>query len=65
MGRRFKCRPNPSNEIGYQIDRLEKDSSLPSLSFLNRIAGALDVRIDLLVVPRLKFPQGQTVVGGG
>jgi transcriptional regulator with XRE-family HTH domain len=65
MGRRFKCRPNPSNKIGCQIARLEKGSSLPSLSFLNRIAGALDVRIDLLVIPRLKFPQEQTIVGGG
>jgi hypothetical protein len=54
MGRHSKCRPNPSNEIGYQI--------VPGLSFLNRFAGVLDVRIDLLVVPGLKFPQGQTLV---
>jgi hypothetical protein len=65
MGRHSKCRPNLSNEIGYQIVRLEKGSSLPSLSFLNNIVGVSDVRIDLLVVLGLRFSQGQTVMNGG
>jgi hypothetical protein len=65
MGRHSKCRPNPSNEIGYQIVHLEKGSSLPSLSSLDRFAGGLDVRIDLHVVLGLKFPQGQALVDGG
>ncbi len=35
------------------IARLENGSSIPSLSFLERIARALDARIELHVVPRL------------
>lgn len=34
------------------IARLENGSSVPSLSFLDRIAEALDARIELRVVPR-------------
>jgi len=34
------------------IARLENGSSVPSLSFLDRIATALDARIELRVVPR-------------
>jgi DNA-binding XRE family transcriptional regulator len=34
------------------IARLENGSSVPSLSFLERIANALDARIELHVVPR-------------
>lgn len=34
------------------IARLENGSSVPSLSFLERIARALDARIELHVVPR-------------
>jgi DNA-binding XRE family transcriptional regulator len=34
------------------IARLENGSSIPSLSFLDRIARALDARIELRVVPR-------------
>jgi transcriptional regulator with XRE-family HTH domain len=34
------------------IARLENGASLPSLSFLNRIATALDARIELHLVPR-------------
>jgi DNA-binding XRE family transcriptional regulator len=34
------------------IARLENGSSVPSLSFLDRIAKALDARIELRVVPR-------------
>jgi DNA-binding XRE family transcriptional regulator len=34
------------------IARLENGSSVPSLSFLDRIARALDARIELHVVPR-------------
>ncbi|MFA5873631.1 MAG: helix-turn-helix transcriptional regulator [Anaerolineales bacterium] len=34
------------------IARLENGSSVPSLSFLERIAKALDARIELHVVPR-------------
>ena len=34
------------------IARLENGSSVPSLSFLDRIAKALDARIELHVVPR-------------
>lgn len=34
------------------IARLENGSSMPSLSFLERIADALDARIELHVVPR-------------
>jgi DNA-binding XRE family transcriptional regulator len=34
------------------IARLENGSSVPSLSFLERIAAALDARIELRVVPR-------------
>ena len=34
------------------IARLENGSSIPSLSFLERIANALDARIELHVVPR-------------
>lgn len=34
------------------IARLENGSSIPSLSFLDRIAKALDARIELRVVPR-------------
>ena len=34
------------------IARLENGSSVPSLSFLDRIAKALDTRIELHVVPR-------------
>ena len=34
------------------IARLENGSSVPSLSFLERIAEALDARIELHVVPR-------------
>ena len=34
------------------IARLENGSSVPSLSFLGRIAKALDARIELHVVPR-------------
>jgi predicted transcriptional regulator len=33
------------------IARLENGSSIPSLSFLNRIAKALDARIELHIVP--------------
>jgi DNA-binding XRE family transcriptional regulator len=35
------------------IARLEDGSSIPSLSFLDRIAKALDARIELHVVPRI------------
>jgi DNA-binding XRE family transcriptional regulator len=35
------------------IARLENGSSIPSLSFLDRIAKALDARIELHVVPRV------------
>ncbi len=35
------------------IARLENGSSVPSLSFLDRIAKALDARIELRVVPRI------------
>ncbi len=45
--------PDPSNEIGYQITRQENGSSIPCLSFLIRIAKALDARIKLHVVPRV------------
>jgi DNA-binding XRE family transcriptional regulator len=34
------------------IARLENGSSVPSLSFLDRVATALDARIELRVVPR-------------
>ncbi len=34
------------------IARLENGSSIPSLSFLDRIAKALDARIELRVIPR-------------
>ena len=34
------------------IARLENGTSVPSLSFLDRIARALDARIELRVVPR-------------
>jgi DNA-binding XRE family transcriptional regulator len=34
------------------IARLENGSSVPSLSFLDRIATALDARIELRVIPR-------------
>ncbi|HVM72107.1 MAG TPA: helix-turn-helix transcriptional regulator [Anaerolineales bacterium] len=34
------------------IARLENGSSLPSLSFLERVARALDARIELHVLPR-------------
>ena len=34
------------------IARLENGSSIPSLSFMERIANALDARIELHVVPR-------------
>ena len=34
------------------IARLENGSSVPSLSFLDRIATALDARIELNIVPR-------------
>jgi DNA-binding XRE family transcriptional regulator len=34
------------------IARLENGSSIPSLSFLDRIANALDAKIELHVVPR-------------
>ena len=34
------------------IARLENGSSVPSLSFLDRIAKALDARVELHVVPR-------------
>jgi DNA-binding XRE family transcriptional regulator len=34
------------------IARLENGSSVPSLSFLDRIARALDARIELYAVPR-------------
>jgi DNA-binding XRE family transcriptional regulator len=34
------------------IARLENGSSVPSLSFLDRIAKALDARIELHVIPR-------------
>jgi DNA-binding XRE family transcriptional regulator len=34
------------------IARLENGSSMPSLSFLGRIAKALDARVELTVVPR-------------
>lgn len=34
------------------IARLENGSSVPSLSFLDRIAKALDARIELHIVPR-------------
>ena len=34
------------------IARLENGSSIPSLSFLERIAGALDARVELHVVAR-------------
>jgi DNA-binding XRE family transcriptional regulator len=35
------------------IARLENGSSVPSLSFLDRIAKALDARIELHIVPRV------------
>jgi DNA-binding XRE family transcriptional regulator len=35
------------------IARLENGTSVPSLSFLNRIAKALDARIELHVIPRV------------
>lgn len=35
------------------IARLENGTSVPSLSFLDRIAKALDARIELHVVPRV------------
>ena len=35
------------------IARLENGTSVPSLSFLNRIAKALDARIELHFVPRV------------
>jgi hypothetical protein len=57
MGRHSKCRPDPSNETGYQL--------VPGLSSLDRSAGGLAVRIDLLVVPGLKFSQGQALVDAG
>ncbi len=34
------------------IARLENGSTIPSLSFLDRIAKALDARIELRVIPR-------------
>lgn len=49
----FQMPPDPSNEIGYQITRQENGSSIPCLSFLIRIAKALDARIKLHVVPRV------------
>jgi len=35
------------------IARLENGSSVPSLSFLDRIATALDARIELHIVPKI------------
>ena len=35
------------------IARLENGASIPSLSFLNRLATALDAKIELHIVPRI------------
>jgi transcriptional regulator with XRE-family HTH domain len=38
------------------IARLENNSSLPGLSFLERIAGALDARVEIKIIPKALQP---------